>query len=127
MKRLILLLSLLSALVIPVTMTTPAAALFGGLKTETCKGVNLNNNDCAADSGSKIDTAIADGLNIFSIIVGVIAVIMVIFGGLKFILARGESANVSSARNTVLYAIIGLVIAGFAQIIVRFVLDRVQG
>ena len=64
-------------------------------------------------------------INIFSLIVGVIAVIMIIIGGLKYITSGGDSGNVTGAKNTILYAIIGLVIVALAQIIVRFVLQKV--
>lgn len=63
-------------------------------------------------------------INIFSIIVGVVAVIMIIIGGLKYITSGGDSNNVTSAKNTILYAIIGLIIVALAQIIVRFVLGN---
>ena len=66
-------------------------------------------------------------INIFSIVVGVIAVIMIIVGGLKYITSSGDSGNVTSAKNTILYAVIGLVIVALAQVIVRFVLGEVGG
>jgi uncharacterized membrane protein len=62
-------------------------------------------------------------INVFSIVVGVVSVIMIIIGGLKYITSGGDSGNVSGAKNTILYAIIGLVVVALAQIIVRFVLD----
>jgi hypothetical protein len=50
---------------------------------------------------------------------------MIIVGGLKYITSGGDSGNVSGAKNTILYAIVGLVVVALAQIIVRFVLTRV--
>jgi hypothetical protein len=58
-------------------------------------------------------------------VVGVVSVIMIIIGGFKYIISSGDSANVTSAKNTILYAIIGLVVVLLAQIIVRFVIARV--
>ncbi len=52
---------------------------------------------------------------------------MIIIGGLKYITSAGESSNVTSAKNTIMYAIIGLVIVALAQFIVRFVFERVTG
>ncbi|HSH55898.1 MAG TPA: pilin [Candidatus Limnocylindrales bacterium] len=66
-------------------------------------------------------------VNIFSIIVGIIAVIMIIVGGLKYITSGGDSGNVSSAKNTILYAIVGLIVVALAQFIVRFVLNTTSG
>jgi hypothetical protein len=61
-----------------------------------------------------------------SILVGVICVIMIIVGGLKYVTSGGESNNVSGAKNTIMYALIGLVVVAMAQIIVHFVLSRLS-
>jgi cytochrome bd-type quinol oxidase subunit 2 len=95
-----------------------------------CAGVeldfNTNSTDCAKTAGSdaKVSGLIKTIINILSVVVGVIAVIMIIFGGLKYITSGGESNNISSAKNTIIFAIVGLVIVALAQFIVRFVLDR---
>lgn len=75
-------------------------------------------------SGDKLTAIIKLIINIISVVVGVVAVVMIVFGGLKYITSGGESSNVSSAKNTILYAIIGLVVVALAQFIVRFVLDK---
>jgi hypothetical protein len=51
---------------------------------------------------------------------------MIIVGGLKYILSAGDSGNVTSAKNTIVYAIVGLVIVALAQFVVRFVLTKVS-
>ena len=55
-------------------------------------------------------------------IVGIIAVVMLIVGGIKYLLSGGDAKKVTDAKNTVLYAIIGLVIAFLAYAIVNFVI-----
>ena len=55
-------------------------------------------------------------------IVGIIAVIMLIVGGVKYLISGGDNKKVTDAKNTVLYAIIGLVIAFLAFAIVNFVI-----
>ncbi len=83
--------------------------------------------DCgitAGSGGEKLTAIIRTIINIISVIVGVVAVVMIVVGGLKYITSGGESSNVSSAKNTIIYAIIGLVIVALAQFIVRFVLDK---
>ena len=60
-------------------------------------------------------------------IVGVIAVIMLIIGGIRYVVSGGDSKKVTDAKNTVLYAIIGLVIAVFAYAIVNFVITSLPG
>lgn len=83
---------------------------------------NCENGAGATDRVNRIIRLI---INIFSLIVGVIAVIMIIIGGLKYITSGGDSGNITGAKNTILYAIIGLVVVALSQIIVRFVLDKV--
>ena len=56
-------------------------------------------------------------------IVGIVAVIMLIIGGIKYVVSGGDSKKVTDAKNTVLYAIIGLVIAFLAFAIVNFVIS----
>lgn len=72
----------------------------------------------------KINDTIKLVVNFLSFIVGVVAVIMIIIAGLKYITSGGDSNNVASAKNTILYAVIGLVIVALAQVIVRFVLQK---
>ena len=59
-------------------------------------------------------------------IVGIIAVIMLIIGGIKYVVSGGDAKKVTDAKNTVLYAIIGLVIAVFAYAIVNFVISALR-
>jgi hypothetical protein len=86
-------------------------------------------SNCAAPdattTGNKLNDIIKLVINIFSLIVGVVAVIMIIIGGLKYITSGGDSGNVTGAKNTILYAIIGLVVVALSQFIVRFVLAKV--
>ena len=65
-------------------------------------------------------------INIISIIVGVVALIFVILGGLKFITSGSNPQDVSKARETVIYALVGLMIAGLAQVIVQFFLKKIN-
>lgn len=96
-----------------------------------CAGTNLDATQasgCQVDSDTanqKINDIIKLVINIFSLVVGVVSVIMIIVGGLKYITSGGESSNISSAKNTIIYAIIGLVIVALAQFIVHFVLGKV--
>ncbi len=63
-------------------------------------------------------------INIFSVIVGFVAVIMIIIGGVKYITSGGDSNNITGAKNTIVYAIIGLIIVALAQVLVHFVLNK---
>ena len=83
--------------------------------------------NCPAQSSAEgsLNRVVGTAINVLSVAVGIVAVIMIIIAGFKYITAGGESANISSAKSTITYAIIGLVIVALAQIIVRFVLSRV--
>lgn len=74
-----------------------------------------------------VESTVATVINVFSFIVGVISVIMIIIGGLKYITSTGDSNKTESAKNTILYAVIGLAVVALAQVIVLFVLNRVGG
>ena len=65
--------------------------------------------------------------NTVLLIVGLISVIMLVYGGLRYILSGGDSKKVTDAKNTILYAIIGLIFSMLAYAIVHFVLNSVIG
>ena len=60
--------------------------------------------------------------NVILYIVGAVAVIMLIIGGVKYVVSGGDAKKVTDAKNTVLYAIIGLIICFLAFAIVNFVI-----
>lgn len=92
-------------------------------------GANANEGDCEAvkstGSTEKVNSTVALVINVFSWVVGVVAVIMIIVGGFKYITSGGDSGKITSAKNSIIYAIIGLVIVALAQIIVQFVLTKI--
>ena len=61
--------------------------------------------------------------NVVLYVIGVVAVIMLIIGGIKYVISGGDAKKVTDAKNTVLYAIIGLAIAFFSYAIVNFVIS----
>ena len=63
-------------------------------------------------------------VNVLLFIIGAVAVIMIIIGGLRYVLSGGNAANVTAAKNTILYAIVGIVVAILAYAIVDFVVDQ---
>ena|ERR1700752_4363487 len=96
-------------------------------QSEVCAGANQGNTDSSGGgctSGS-LDPIIKSVINIMSIIVGIIAVIVLIYGGFRYVTSAGDTAKVTAARTTIVYALVGVVIVALAQIIVQFVLNRV--
>ncbi len=114
--------SLVAPLAVPAVVH--ADDLKGSLNCGT--QLDLNGTACAPDPGSdtKVNDTVKLGLNLFSAIVGIISVVMIIVGGIRYITSGGDSGKVSAAQNTVLYAVIGLVVVALAQIIVQFVLKK---
>lgn len=92
-----------------------------GADTQFCKDVNENKGTDRILGPTGIVTQITQTI---IYITGAISVIMIVVGGLKYVLSAGDSAGVQSAKNTILYAIIGLVVTIFAQVIVSFVLSK---
>lgn len=113
------------------TQTEPVPAGTVRIQNGLCAGANLDiTTNCQTGSigegaTEKINELISDIINLFSLAVGVVSVFMIIIGGFKYITSGGESSNVSAAKNTILYAIIGLVIVALSQSIVQFILRRV--
>ncbi len=109
------------------TPTPAPTTSSSGAKEAVCNGLGLTTgtSGCTPAPGqSSIEDTIRNGINILSIVIGVGAVIMIMIGGFKYITSGGDSNQVSSAKDTVLYAIVGLAIAALAQVIVRFVLTK---
>jgi hypothetical protein len=105
-----------------------------------CTGANLTFKDQGCNQnpdGSDVaatDTAVSragqiinDVINFVSILVGVAAVIMIIYAGFRLVTSGGSAESTKSAKDTILYAIIGLVVVVFAQVIVKFVLVKISG
>lgn len=128
MKKISAFFASISLLVFGAVMFTPAvtnAALFEEATNEACSGAALSNDGCDPGQGEeKISDTLATVINVLSIVLGVISVIMIIVGGIKFTTSQGDGASTSSARNTIIYAVVGLVVSVMAQGIVRFVLGK---
>ena len=130
-KTLILSLASLIAFASPALVPATASAQVT-IQNSVCGGanalqLNADTGDCNAigqGASSKLDTTIKKVINIFSVIVGVVAVIMIIVGGFRYIASGGAAEKVSGAKNTILYALVGLIIVALAQIIVKFVLGK---
>lgn len=64
---------------------------------------------------------VRDIVNVILYVLGAIAVIMIIIGGFRYVLSGGDSSSVTAAKNTIFYAVIGLIVAILAYAIVNFV------
>lgn len=125
MKRLLLSAGILVGLVLGGILAPVSAPVFADAAGEICQGIGVASGD-GCDRGDELNNLVRNVINIFSVIIGVVAVIMIMVAGFKYITANGDSGNITSAKNTLIYAIVGLILAGLAQVIVQFVLESVN-
>lgn len=103
----------------------PAASAEGDFTLNS--GVTSAKGDGVNDTASDPQTLVKQFVNIFLFAVGALSVIMLIWGGIRYTTSAGDSNKVTAAKNTVLYAIVGLVIAILAYAIVNMVIDKFKG
>lgn len=65
-------------------------------------------------------------VDIMLYLIGAIAVVMIIIGGLRYVISGGNATSVTAAKNTILYAIVGIVVALLAYAIIDFVLSALE-
>ena len=107
---------------------SPPPSPFSSSQQQACSGIDLGSgsSSCASQAtGAGVSSLISTTIDILSFVVGAVAIIMVIIGGFKYVISSGDSNAANSARNTILYALVGLAIAAVAQVLVRFVLNKV--
>ena len=97
-------------------------ALADSAQSELQSGANAAGGGASSPS---INSIVATVVNILSGIVGVVAVVMIVIAGFKYVTSGGDEGGIRSAKNTLVYAIVGLVIVVLAQSIVAFVLNKI--
>ncbi len=123
-KKVLFSLLLLAALLLPVggvAAQDPFGAICDGVRDDSsvCKSENTYGNPLFGPAG--VITRVVQLLVIFA---GVASVIMIMVGGFKYITSSGDPSKTASAKNTILFAVIGLVVTVLSQTIVTFVLLR---
>jgi hypothetical protein len=130
MKKIAGLTLVVPALVLGFAFVTPNAAHAQNCTDVTAGGIG-NGAACAQPTGAA-QNLFGDGsifntiTNILLFLIGAVSVIMLIIGGVRYVVSGGDQGAVTSAKNTILYAIIGIVIAFLAFAAVRFVTDQLQ-
>ncbi len=101
------------------------AALFDSAKEDACKGATFGSSgSCTQNADDTLTKTIGKIINLFSVIIGIVAVVVIMIAGFRYITSAGDANGISAAKNTLIYAIVGLIIAALAQVIVRFVLSK---
>lgn len=112
-------LTLLSLIaVIGITVAVPAYA-GATAQSKIRDGMNAVNDG----SNTNLSTSFRDIANVLLYVLGAIAVIMIIVGGIRYATSTGDSSRIKAAKDTIMYSVIGLVVAILAFAIVNFVVD----
>jgi len=122
-----------------VTIPSIANAATTGVSTSSlCDGasgsigsVGAGNQSSTCAGGTQavntINNTTSFVINFISAIVGLIAIIMIIIGGIRYVTSGGNSEKTTAAKDTILFAVVGLIVVALAQVIVRFVLNKASG
>jgi hypothetical protein len=111
-------------------LSLAAVITVGFASNASAQGAVQAGVDAARGSGMPA-TLFGDGgvittiTNTLLFVVGALAVIMIIVGGIRYATSGGNASNVTAAKNTILYAIVGLIIAFLAFAAVNWVLSAI--
>lgn len=98
----------------------PAVSTFAVGKAKSgLDSVNPN-----ADKNVTLESQIQLILNAVYVVIGMVAVIMIILGGVSYATSQGDAAKVKKGKDTILYGIIGLIVVLLAFAITNFVLTQ---
>ena len=103
---------------------TPGCAVKRGVNST---GANDKANDTCGPSGKEECTLayrVQQVVNVLLFLIGAVSVIMIILGGIRYVLSNGEASQIAAAKNTILYAVIGLIVSLLAYAIVGFVVEQ---
>ena len=100
-------------------LATPAFAACTDASNCISDGINATGQ--GGTKAKSLGDIIKTVVNTLLFILGAVAVIMIVIGGIRYTISQGDSGAVTSAKNTILYAVIGLIVAIMAYAIVNFV------
>ena len=80
-------------------------------------------NSIGAGESASAESTIETIVNTLLFIIGALSVVMIVYGGFRYVTSAGEASAVSAAKNTIIYAVVGLVVALLAYAIADFVID----
>lgn len=108
---------------VPVMLGTASAVDCGNSPAAKAVLKDLDGNQVGNNCGKdRVNNLFATIVNIMSLLVGMASIIVIIYGGFKYITSGGEQGKVANAKGTLLYAVVGLAVAALAQLMVHFVL-----
>lgn len=82
--------------------------------------------ECDISEGSKqVMSTISEILSIFGLAIGIASLAMILYGSFRYVVSGGDEKGVKSARSTIIYAVVGLVLSLLSWAIVSFVLEKI--
>lgn len=112
---------------IPTALSFFVSALLFGQNAHAQGGFNSGSVPNVGLPAAPLEQLILNIINAALILAGVIALGFLVYGGFRYLASRGDETEVTAAKNTIVYAVIGLVVLGIAAAIVNFVIDAVLG
>ncbi|NCU38955.1 hypothetical protein EOL96_07985 [Candidatus Saccharibacteria bacterium] len=79
---------------------------------------------CASKDSEDATTLAQNLINLLLFLIGIVAVVMIVIGGFHYVVSNGDANKTAAAKNTILYSVIGLIVAILASFIVTFVVDQ---
>lgn len=86
-----------------------------------CNDTSVGTDQVCGSKTSNVKTVIRPLVNTLLYILGAVAVVVIILGGLLYSTSAGDASRVTTAKNTILYAVVGLIVALLAYAIVNYV------
>lgn len=122
MKRLKLVIATFAVAVFGLAVLAPAGASYA---------INPLDDVCSSNGASEVcdakndnaGTLISQIVNTLLFIIGALAVVMIIFGGIQYTTSAGDAGRVAKAKNTIIYSVVGLIVAFLAYAVVNWVLQ----
>jgi len=115
-------------LIAPIDTLAKGVSDLPGVSTQCTNNLDADTGAaCARGDGQRADLFGTGGIfnniaNAALFIIGAISVLMLIYGGIRYTTSGGNEKGVTAAKNTILYAVVGIVVALLAYAIVNFVL-----
>ena len=101
------------------------ASLSGSVSAQVSKGIDTaTTSEMKGKSIDGDDGLIKTVVNVLLWAVGILSVIMIIFSGLRYITSAGDASKTKSAQSTLIYSVVGLIVAIMAYAIVNMVINR---
>lgn len=118
----------LTVLLLCILAVPASASAFDPFQT-VCQTGGSSSSVCTTDAGGSsgtdpVTTKIAEVTELIAYAAGIIAVIIIIVSGIRFMTSGGDSNSVNAARSTLIYAAIGLVVIAVGESLILFVLSK---